>query len=623
MDRSRRPRPLARSLEPLAGESLAGYLLRLSCRLGISPRELARLTGCADGRSPALSRQLMLTLDVQRFAQATRLPSSTAGSLTIASWAGRYPPITRSAVGQGPPVILDNWLFAVTPRFCPDCLAGDGSPIQQRYGGPWDKTWQLPVAFACPRHRRFLREACPEGHLPRPGIGTLIAFPGTALHPAQCRAPLDPQRKGPGRAACGSRLDQPGDDVPSHPSPATLDAQQRLLALLSPAHRAEDAYCAFTDLRLISAVLCMSWPLGRDLMDPRAAIMVDSHVAFQNSGIRPKALDKQPASVLAIAGLLTAAVTILDSPDLAGTVARHVESRKPGRPSRSAWARVIERHWSACSPAMREAAGQTTRSYRRTAGPHSPKAPARTSIYRQQHIPALLEQHWHDEHLAGLGYQGTTTMRRAGSVLLVQWAAGGSLGAAAAYLGIATRRSQHSFGPALARWLSDHGTRDFMTALLSLAAQLDDTPGLIDYHNRRQAMNEWCLDPGTWREITRRLPPVTGPFQPVLDDRKRQEASAFVWAHVTQGEPRFAPRPIEASQPAPVREDWTGRRGNLWHKLTRPGRLVHYTELRKLLIEHGDRLAAGIDSSRANRPLCACAPGSEMQYSSGCPQTRP
>jgi len=59
-------RPLARSLVPLAGESLAGYLLRLSCRLGISPLELARLTGCADGSSPAISRHLLLTLDVQR-----------------------------------------------------------------------------------------------------------------------------------------------------------------------------------------------------------------------------------------------------------------------------------------------------------------------------------------------------------------------------------------------------------------------------------------------------------------------------------------------------------------------------------------------------------------------------
>lgn len=84
-----------------------------------------------------------------------------------------------------------------------------------------------------------------------------------------------------------------------------------------------------------------------------------------------------------------------------------------------------------------------------------------------------------------------------------------------------------SFGPVLARWLRDRGTKDF------LAARLDDTPGLVNYHNRRQAMQGWCLGLGTWQELTSRLPPVPGPVQPVPDDRKRQEASAFTWARVT------------------------------------------------------------------------------------------
>ena len=34
-------RPLGRSLDPIAGESLDGYLLRLSCRLRVSPVRLA------------------------------------------------------------------------------------------------------------------------------------------------------------------------------------------------------------------------------------------------------------------------------------------------------------------------------------------------------------------------------------------------------------------------------------------------------------------------------------------------------------------------------------------------------------------------------------------------------
>ena len=154
----------------------------------------------------------------------------------------------------------------------------------------------------------------------------------------------------------------------------------------------------------------------------------------------------------------------------------------------------------------------------------------------------------------------------------------------------------------MARWLRDHGTTDFNTAMVLLAAQLDDTPGLVNYRNRRNAMRGWCLSPEAWQDITSRLPPVPGPVQPVLDDRKRQEASAFTWAHVTQGEPRFAPRPIEEGQPETIRADWARQRGSTWHKLARPGRIVHYVELRKLLIEHGDRLANDIDNCRLPPP---------------------
>ena len=197
-------------------------------------------------------------------------------------------------------------------------------------------------------------------------------------------------------------------------------------------------------------------------------------------------------------------------------------------------------------------------------------------------------------------------MRRAGSVLLVQWAAGGSMGDAASFLGIRLTRQQHSPGASLSRWLRQHGSADFTAALHDLARELDATPGLIDYRHRRQALQGWCLDPGTWRDITDRLLPVPGPVQPTLDDRKRQEASAFVWARITQGELRFAPRLIEAGQPEPVRRTWIARRGATWFQLTRPDPLSHYAELRKLLIQYAEHLAKNIDAgtepSRRQQP---------------------
>lgn len=165
---------------------------------------------------------------------------------------------------------------------------------------------------------------------------------------------------------------------------------------------------------------------------------------------------------------------------------------------------------------------------------------------------------------------------------------------ATSYLGIRTGKYKYLLAPGLARWLNQYGTEDFTAAPHSLAAHLDTATGLVNYQRRRHALQEWCLNPGTWEEIISRLPSFPGPFQPVTGDRKRQEASAFTWAHVTQGEPRFAPRPIEAGQPEPVRREWADRRSSTCYKLAFSGR-IHDVELRKLLIDHGDRLARDID----------------------------
>jgi TniQ len=115
-------RPLARSLDPFEGESLGGYLLRLSCRLRLSPIRLARQIMSSKTR---LSRSLLLDLDVAAFAHATRLTASEAAALTLIPWASRYPPIagspdirTRRQRGR-----IDNWLFNDIPRASPATAA--------------------------------------------------------------------------------------------------------------------------------------------------------------------------------------------------------------------------------------------------------------------------------------------------------------------------------------------------------------------------------------------------------------------------------------------------------------------------------------------------------------------
>jgi hypothetical protein len=65
-----------------------------------------------------------------------------------------------------------------------------------------------------------------------------------------------------------------------------------------------------------------------------------------------------------------------------------------------------------------------------------------------------------------------------------------------------------------------------------------------------------------------------------------------------------------------VRRDWAVHRANTWGKLARSGRIVHYSELRKLLIGHASLLAsrigrgehitagrAGVDSRVTGEPM--------------------
>jgi TniQ len=345
---------LPRSLDPLPGESLGGFLLRLSWRLRVSPAELARVTGCAGGRQVYLAPSLLLTFDAQRFARAARLSVEEASSLGIASLADRYPPIAASRTGPEARIVLDGWVISSILRYCPDCLAGDGGSVQREYGGPWQRIWHLPFTFACVQHRRFLRQSCPELHSGDRPRWQLISYPSASgLHPLQCRLPLKPGKTGRYRSSCGIRLDQVGEDDRPHPSPEALDLQERLLAILSPWHPAEEAAYTFADLRLISTFLCMSWPLGENLVDPALVSAVGEHVwrlhhHYYNS------IDRQPISIHATAGLLTAAAVIRDSDDLEGTLASL--DRRGWSNSRQAMAALLSRHQPACSPRLFKAA---------------------------------------------------------------------------------------------------------------------------------------------------------------------------------------------------------------------------------------------------------------------------
>jgi hypothetical protein len=69
---------------------------------------------------------------------------------------------------------------------------------------------------------------------------------------------------------------------------------------------------------------------------------------------------------------------------------------------------------------------------------------------------------------------------------------------------------------------------EFRLAVHALARQLSTTPLLVNYKNRRDALQDWCIDTAAWQDIISQLPPTKGPFQPELSDCKRQFASCPV-----------------------------------------------------------------------------------------------
>ncbi|MFD8614631.1 hypothetical protein [Streptomyces sp. NPDC059631] len=142
----------------------------------------------------------------------------------------------------------------------------------------------------------------------------------------------------------------------------------------------------------------------------------------------------------------------------------------------------------------------------------------------------------------------------------------------------------------------------FQPALRAPARDLDAAPSPVDYRRRRIALNNWSLGTREWQEILRALPRPRVERYPCLDDYSRQGASAFVWAHITQGEPRFAPRPIVLShgQTKSDRHPWPTKCNNMWFHIGAAS-TSHYAALRTLLIEVGDDLARKIDTSRPER----------------------
>ncbi|MFE2558319.1 TniQ family protein [Streptomyces sp. NPDC059352] len=608
--------PLPRSLDPLAGELLAGYVMRLAHRLDVAPDTVLRRTGLVDfqANTQAVTRTaLSLELPAQRmndFRTATRLTESEAAALTLLPLAPRYPPIVHSldVARTGKRIPALDWLFPAAARYCPDCLAGDGTSLQTDHGGPWKTDWRLPVVFACSHHQRFLEHACPDCRQSIAGRhGVLIPRPAIAgLHPAQCRAPLADGSSPARRAAqlCGARLDRPQPE-PGGPLPSELaELQMKITAMLSPDTPAITASEYFTDLQMVSGLVMITWPKARP-----SAPGVDTHrtdlvLAGRQDPSHSLHASAPPQDARACASILLAADAILTAADLRTALAplAPVENRTRSgiEPKRHrSWDSTFRRYEDECSQRFRNAAEYLVSTHRRH-GRGGSRLPHRGLDYGPRHVPAFLPLEWAETHLGAFTVAfSMSVLRRTTSAFLVRRALGKTIGDAAEFLGLGI--DGKGLGSPITSWARRQGTPEaYERALDAIAAELASSP-LIDYQHRRTLLAGWALPPQAWRQIADQLKRRPSPRY-ISDDRARLAVTAYLWTQVTQGETQFAPKPTEARNAPELDAPWRLDRFTIGHWI-RQNKVPFYRQMKPLLDAYAAQLARTVDAARSTRQL--------------------
>lgn len=548
--------PLPRALAPLPEETIAGFLLRTSAYLDVTPAQLAQRLGLESASTASSSIDLGYAITLPEHARANlavglRLQPAEIAAMTLDRWDGLFSASGDTSSETVAPT--RRWIHGRTTRYCPQCLADIGD---DRLSTRWNVAWRSPWSFACLVHRRLLLATCPtcDVHVGESGPGrvqSLIPQPGLRVTDvAECRAP-GPTREG----ICGQRLDHAAHGREAADS--ELAAQAQLDALLTfPSTRTTDQQRLtlgvrvdpgqwLTDLRAVGTLLVVAAPstLPDGLDDAHVDALTEAHARLALLPSRPadddRLLTRPPKSVETLAAMLTSALHIITTtePGKAGEVldpmvsSALLERRTFWLNARSVLAPsdALKRHFSP------KISGELSAHVLRSV---PGDLPLPTS---SDHLPAHLPQHLYQEHLARFDTISEGNQRRAAMLAIAMLIDDIGLPAASERLGIPIVPAQAAISRVSKVLIRGGDGDDYRGALRLIASDLAVAPP-IDYGHRRAWFKpDWIIPDEDWRTLqdrllSDRLARVDTPWT-----QRRPIYSAWAWARATGGDIALAP----------------------------------------------------------------------------------
>jgi len=188
-------------VQPAESEVLDGYLDRASYVLGWPVLLVRRSLGLPE---PVKGIPLALAIAPSIAASLDKRMQTQPGTAERMTLLGRYrflaPDVARPSAALLSREASRRWYFISGSRYCPKCLASDGT---------WRTAWRLPWSLVCPTHQVLLADKCPQcGGWPRSGRGGTAAqrrIDERVRVPHLCHLPRG-ETLGRGSEQCGTNL---------------------------------------------------------------------------------------------------------------------------------------------------------------------------------------------------------------------------------------------------------------------------------------------------------------------------------------------------------------------------------------------------------------------------------